>query len=30
VLNRLHRVGCDPASPGSARDFPVLGAPAVP
>jgi hypothetical protein len=30
VLNRLHRVGCDPSSPGTARTFPVLGTPAVP
>ena len=30
VLNRLHRVGCDPASPGAAGDLPVLGTPAVP
>jgi hypothetical protein len=30
VLNRLHRVGCDPASPGTARELPVLGTPALP
>jgi hypothetical protein len=30
VLCRLHRVGCDPTSPGAARDLPVLGTPAVP
>ena len=30
VLNRLHRVGCDPSSPGTARGLPVLGTPALP
>lgn len=30
VLQRLHRVACDPATPGAARATPVLGAPAAP
>ena len=30
VLQRLHRLGCDPGSPGAVRSTPVLSDPAVP